>query len=447
MIHTPSTKGAIPRSDLGILIGPSDCTYNAMQCYNIGSDAIMIRHHYTIFKHIPTTFPYPQRNLPTTPSAMVKRILKEKNPKDITDKDSQENYVKQPDDLSLLEAQVLMESLADDTLSMVTPADIENMRNMKRNNTARTPTPNNNQTVLSDVQIIQPTTVPHVDVEITPRYQTTLLDTMNKLMQNKDATETGTTGESEVTDKHNTESVTNTEIVNNQASEEFISNLEPTPIMETEENTDKILNKHIEVLPSVIKQPKKRKQVVVTDLPETKSQTVHGRSQRLRGNWKDGSARMKAMFAATYRLSVRQALEGEYKEETKEAIKDEIQNMLNYKVGHYVHWSNIPAAERSNILLAFMFIKHKTKPDGTYDKTKARIVGDGSQQKEHTYEMLCKIQYLRELKKLGIITPTYVPTLDITSDMMTKPLQGSLFQTHKSTLLGEKWDNVLHKSN
>jgi hypothetical protein len=91
MIHTPSTKDAIPRSDLGILIGPSDCTYNAMQCYNIGSDAIMIRHHYTILKHIPTAFPYPLHNLPTTPSAMVKRILKEKNPKDIIDKDSQES--------------------------------------------------------------------------------------------------------------------------------------------------------------------------------------------------------------------------------------------------------------------------------------------------------------------------------------------------------------------
>jgi hypothetical protein len=60
---------------------------------------------------------------------MVKRMPKEKNPKDIIDKDSQENYVKQPDDLSLLEAQVLMESLADDTLSMVTPEDIENIVN------------------------------------------------------------------------------------------------------------------------------------------------------------------------------------------------------------------------------------------------------------------------------------------------------------------------------
>ncbi|KAJ1381071.1 hypothetical protein B484DRAFT_462117, partial [Ochromonadaceae sp. CCMP2298] len=170
---------------------------------------------------------------------MVKRILKEKNPKDIIDKDSQENYVKQPDDLSLLESQALMESLADDTLSMVTPADIENMRNMKRNNTAITPTPNNNQTVLSDeTQITQPPMVPHVDVEITPRYPTTLLDTMNRLMQNKDTTEMGTSGEMEVTDKDNTETVTNTDLLNNQASEEFISNLEPTTIMETEQSTE-----------------------------------------------------------------------------------------------------------------------------------------------------------------------------------------------------------------
>jgi hypothetical protein len=35
-----------------------------------------------------------------------------------------------------------------------------------------------------------------------------------------------------------------------------------------------------------------------------------------------------------------------------------------------------------------MFIKHKTKPDGSYDKTKARLVSDGSKQESHLYNLI-----------------------------------------------------------
>jgi hypothetical protein len=35
-----------------------------------------------------------------------------------------------------------------------------------------------------------------------------------------------------------------------------------------------------------------------------------------------------------------------------------------------------------------MFIKHKQKPDGSYERTKARMVGDGSRQGEHLYDIL-----------------------------------------------------------
>jgi hypothetical protein len=68
-------------------------------------------------------------------------------------------------------------------------------------------------------------------------------------------------------------------------------------------------------------------------------------------------------------------------------VCDEIKNFLDYKVGHYVHYTDIPLRYRkANILSSFMFIKHKMKPDGRYDKTKARLVGDGSTQAKHMYE-------------------------------------------------------------
>jgi hypothetical protein len=101
-------------------------------------------------------------------------------------------------------------------------------------------------------------------------------------------------------------------------------------------------------------------------------------------DWRDMKDMMYGMS-----LSVKQALLGEYAQQTKEAVCDEIKNFLDYRVGHYVRFTDIPLEHRiSNILSSFMFIKHKTKPDGRYDKTKARLVGDGSKQDKHMYELI-----------------------------------------------------------
>ena len=62
-------------------------------------------------------------------------------------------------------------------------------------------------------------------------------------------------------------------------------------------------------------------------------------------------------------------------------IMDEVKNMLDYKVGHYVNQKDLTYQQNHNILRSFMFIKQKFSPDGTMDKLKARFVADGSQQK------------------------------------------------------------------
>ena len=99
------------------------------------------------------------------------------------------------------------------------------------------------------------------------------------------------------------------------------------------------------------------------------------------------SARAK-VFRLAYRVSVQAALKSERAQETREAIRDEIMNMITYQVGRFVKWEDIPDNEKGNILQCFMFIKHKEKPDGSYDKTKARLVGDGSKQGEFMYDMI-----------------------------------------------------------
>jgi len=82
------------------------------------------------------------------------------------------------------------------------------------------------------------------------------------------------------------------------------------------------------------------------------------------------------------------ALRGEHAQDVTEAVRGEILNMIDYHVGHYVHLKDIPLSKRRNIVIAFMFITYKTKPNGEYDKTKARLVADGSNQGVNTYDLI-----------------------------------------------------------
>ena len=93
-------------------------------------------------------------------------------------------------------------------------------------------------------------------------------------------------------------------------------------------------------------------------------------------------------FESAYKISVKESLAGEHAQESHEAIISEIQNMLQYRVGHYVKQKDIPRDKLGNILQSFMFLKHKTLPDGSYDRTKARMVGNGANQKHHMYDLV-----------------------------------------------------------
>ena len=70
------------------------------------------------------------------------------------------------------------------------------------------------------------------------------------------------------------------------------------------------------------------------------------------------------------------------------AIMDDIKNMLDYKVGHYVHYHDITYEQKQNVLRSFVFIKQKVFPNEQLDKLKARLVADGSQQGRHLYDFV-----------------------------------------------------------
>jgi hypothetical protein len=50
--------------------------------------------------------------------------------------------------------------------------------------------------------------------------------------------------------------------------------------------------------------------------------------------------------------------------------------------------------------------------------------------------ILTKISYIREQNSLKTIQMEYLPTTEMTADVLTKPLQGSIFVKHVSTILG-----------
>ena len=68
---------------------------------------------------------------------------------------------------------------------------------------------------------------------------------------------------------------------------------------------------------------------------------------------------------------------------TNEAIKKELKQMLDKKVWQPEYYENIK--DSAKLLPSMMFIKEKTRPDGTFDKLKARIVAGGHRQDKLMY--------------------------------------------------------------
>ena len=68
---------------------------------------------------------------------------------------------------------------------------------------------------------------------------------------------------------------------------------------------------------------------------------------------------------------------------TKQAIKKELQQMIDKNVWEPVHRQDL--RHDAKILPSMMFMKEKTRPDGTFDKLKARIVAGGHRQDKFKY--------------------------------------------------------------
>ena len=86
-----------------------------------------------------------------------------------------------------------------------------------------------------------------------------------------------------------------------------------------------------------------------------------------------------------FNMSVKKAL-ATYKEEGFRVLVDELQQMINKGVMHPVRTCDLSSEQYKAIIRSSTFVKAKYKPDGSFDKLKARLVAGGNMQDRCMYE-------------------------------------------------------------
>jgi hypothetical protein len=351
-----------PRAAMGIVLGPATHSYGTVRAYMFESGRVVNRSHFTVMKQFPETFPWKIRKTTLTmtntgiENILYKRLdkIKERLPKTST-----------TNPLTGTTPRVMKRTKR--TARLAPPAAVQ-----------RTPLPAAPH-VQALLDVLSRQTVPSA-VEIAPDVTPSQLSTdaapvrkgggLGKRHVSFNAEDNDDNTKKKKTASTYTESIPP-------------ASTGPAPVETVRPDNGKVTFKIKKGLKSNRTKHTLRNGTITLDsTPARKS------SRSVRQTWRDGPARMAQYFLAAYKLSVKDALKGERAQESHEAIVDEILNMLSYKVGHYKLYKDIPERLRKNILHSFMFIKHKTKPDGSYDRTKARFVGNGAHQKEHMYDLI-----------------------------------------------------------
>ncbi len=117
--------------------------------------------------------------------------------------------------------------------------------------------------------------------------------------------------------------------------------------------------------------------VCVADVKDAGDRAALRKEVAKRDHWKDREY--------CFKTSVRAALR-ERGESAREAILDELRQMLDKKVWHGVHVADLSPSQRKRILRMVTFLKDKYTPQNVFDKYKCRTCVDGSGQDHDLYE-------------------------------------------------------------
>jgi hypothetical protein len=104
------------------------------------------------------------------------------------------------------------------------------------------------------------------------------------------------------------------------------------------------------------------------------------------GPFKDGKSLNYGVFNNSSNLTVKEALD-KYGEAAEAAIIKELQQMLDLDVFEFLDPKSLSKEIIKNRINCKLFLKLKYKPDGTFDKIKARIVAGGHKQDRSKYSV------------------------------------------------------------
>jgi hypothetical protein len=121
-----------------------------------------------------------------------------------------------------------------------------------------------------------------------------------------------------------------------------------------------------------------------------------------------------------FNITVKKALL-QFPDEAKKAIIEELNQLIKKDCFEAVVKSQMSATRRRKLIRSFMFLKIKTKPNGDFDKLKARLVANGSQQDFTALEQLHNSSPTASLTSVLIVAATaakekrHVVTVDVKS--------------------------------
>ena len=93
----------------------------------------------------------------------------------------------------------------------------------------------------------------------------------------------------------------------------------------------------------------------------------------------------KSRMLRIYRLTVKKSLL-KYGDMAKDALSQEIDQMIKKGVFEYIVFTKLNKAQRKNVIRSSVFMKEKYNTKGVFVKLKARLVAGGDQQDKSIYE-------------------------------------------------------------
>ncbi len=349
----------LPKAEMGVFLGEHTYTYGALRTYVFESESVVVRSEYTLVNTFPEKFPWPLKRSSLAMTDTPVDTLHTLNPanRDIVTKSHKPVKLRVP-------------RLIRRTLLTTTPQETQPTDTIHSHTTGNS----------AEAGALQLAAQPNIAA-------------LKPLSSNQEPVRKGglskkrhvSTVSEELTKQVRFDNSTYTDI----STLSPISSPGPVRISGGGPSGPRPATEHTTEAPARPEHTTARKSLKRGAPQTTATDTALRRSGRtpVPKSWDDDVKRMNKRIKS-YKVSISSALQGDRAQESREAIRDEILNMLNYKVGHYVKWEDIPPKMRLNILHSFMFLKHKEKPDGSYDKTKARMVGNGKNQGEHMYDFI-----------------------------------------------------------